>query len=138
LDASVEATLTGPLGRTISLGRSDARTGLGDVPLFAKVNWNAGVHNYVIYGAVNIPNGTFERRLANLSIGHWALDSGIGYTYFDQKSGWELSAVVGATYNWENYEIGYQNGIDLHVDWAASKFLTSSCRWASWAMPTVR
>jgi hypothetical protein len=124
LDASVEATLTGPLGRTISLGRSDDRTGFGDVPLLVKVNWNAGVHNYMVYGALNIPNGTFERRLANLSVGHWAFDSGVGYTYFDQKSGWELSAVLGATYNWENHVLEYQNGIDLHLDLAASKFLT--------------
>lgn len=124
LDASVDATLTGPLGRTVSLSRSDDRTGFGDVPVFAKLNWNAGVHNYMIYGAMSVPNGTFERRLANLSIGHWAVDSGVGYTYFDQKSGWEYSAVLGATYNWENHDLDYQNGIGLHLDWAASKFLT--------------
>jgi hypothetical protein len=105
LDASVDVTLTGPLGRTVSLSRTDDRTGFGDVPLFGKLNW-------------------FERRLANLSIGHWASDSGVGYTYFDQKSGWELSAVLGFTYNWENYDLDYRNGIDMHLDWAASKFLT--------------
>ncbi len=124
LEADVDVALTGPLGRTVSLGRTDDRTGFGDLPLFAKVNWNVGVHNYMLYTAVNIPNGTFERRLANLSIGHWASDSGVGYTYFNPKTGWELSAVLGATYNWENRTLDYQNGIDLHLDWAASKFLT--------------
>ena len=124
LDASVDVSLTGPLGRTVSLSRNDDRTGFGDVPLFGKLNWNAGVHNYMLYTAVNIPNGTFERRLANLSIGHWASDSGLGYTYFDPKTGWEFSAVVGAIYNWENHDLDYRNGIDMHLDWAASKFLT--------------
>jgi hypothetical protein len=123
-DAEVDVTLTGPLGRSVSLSRSDDRTGFGDVPLFGKLNWSAGVHNYLLYTAVNIPNGTFERRLANLSIGHWASDSGVGYTYFNPKSGWELSAVLGFTYNWENHDIDYQNGINMHLDWAASKFLT--------------
>jgi hypothetical protein len=124
LEADVDVSITGPLGRTVSLSRSDDRTGFGDLPLFAKVNWNAGVHNYMLYTAVNIPNGTFERRLANLSIGHWASDSGVGYTYLDTKSGWEFSAVLGFTYNWENHDVDYQNGIDMHLDWAASKFLT--------------
>jgi hypothetical protein len=124
LDASVDVALTGPLGRTVSLSRNDDRTGFTDVPVFGKLNWNAGVHNYMLYTAVNIPNGTFERRLANLSMGHWASDSGIGYTYFNPKTGWEFSAVLGATYNWENDDLDYRNGIDMHLDWAASKFLT--------------
>jgi hypothetical protein len=123
-DAAVDATLTGPLGGTVSLSRSDDRTGFADVPLFGKVNWSAGVHNYMLYTAVNIPNGSFERRLANLGIGHGALDAGVGYTYLNPKTGWEFSAVLGATYNWENQTLDYQNGIDMHLDWAASKFLT--------------
>jgi hypothetical protein len=123
LEATVDAVVTGPLGRTIALSRTDDRTGFGDVPLFAKVNWNAGVHNYMLYTAVNVPNGAYERRLANLSIGHWASDSGVGYTYLNPKSGWEFSAVLGFTYNWENYTTDYRNGIDMHLDWAASKFL---------------
>lgn len=124
LDASVDVTLTGPLGRTVSLSRSDDRTGFTDVPIFGKLNWNAGVHNYMLYTAVNVPNGTFERRLANLSLGHWAWDAGVGYTYFNPKAGWEFSAVLGVTYNWENHTTEYQNGIDMHLDWAASKFLS--------------
>jgi len=124
LDASVDVALTGPLGRTVSLSRTDDRTGFADVPLFGKLNWNAGVHNYMLYTALNIPNGTFERRLANLSIGHWASDSGVGYTYLNPKTGWELSAVLGFTYNWENHDIDYRNGLDMHLDWAASKFVT--------------
>jgi hypothetical protein len=124
LEATADAVLTGPLGRTIALSRTDERTGFTDVPVFGKLNWNAGVHNYMLYTGLNVPNGTYERRLANLSIGHWAADTGVGYTYFNQKTGWELSAVVGFTYNWENRTTDYRNGIDMHLDWGASKFLT--------------
>lgn len=66
----------------------------------------------------------FGARLANAAIGHGAADGGIGYTYFDQKTGYEFSAVTGLTYNLVNPSTGYQNGIDWHLDWGASKFLT--------------
>ena len=36
----------------------------------------------------------------------------------------EFSAVGGLTYNLENMSTGYRNGVDLHIDWAASQFLT--------------
>jgi hypothetical protein len=125
---AVDATLTGalgPIGFTVSGGASDTVTGFADLPLFANLRWNAGVHNYMTYIAGNLPIGNYEaRRLANLGLGHGALDSGLGYTYFDPKSGNEFSAVLGFTYNFENFHTDYQNGIDMHLDWGASKFLT--------------
>ncbi|WP_261985174.1 transporter [Pseudomonas arsenicoxydans] len=45
---------------------------------------------------------------------HAALDAGGGYTYFDKTN--EFSAVAGLTYNWENTDIDYQNGIDARPD----------------------
>jgi hypothetical protein len=36
----------------------------------------------------------------------------------------EFSAVLGLTYNFENSTTQYKNGIDAHLDWAASHFLT--------------
>src|SRR5262245_8375481 len=78
----------------------------------------------MLYALVNIPNGAYDKRLSNPSIGHWGVDTGVGYTYLNPKSGWEFSAVLGATYNGENQTLDYQNGIDLHLDLAASKFLT--------------
>ena len=65
-------------------------------------------------------------RLANLGIGHGAADAGVGYTYFDPKTGHEFSVVTGLTYNLVNPSTGYQNGIDWHVDWGASQFLTKT------------
>ncbi|HWE18231.1 MAG TPA: transporter, partial [Hyphomicrobiaceae bacterium] len=44
--------------------------------------------------------------------------------YFNQKTGNEFSAVLGFTYNFQNFDTDHQNGIDMHLDWAASKFLT--------------
>jgi hypothetical protein len=47
-----------------------------------------------------------------------------GYTYFDHPTGREFSAVAGLTYNLENASTNYQNGVDFHLDWAASQFLS--------------
>ncbi len=89
------------------------------------LKWNEGVHNYLAYVTGNIPVGRYDQNsLANLGIGHQALDAGGGYTYFNPQTGYEFSSVVGLTYNFENTHTDYQNGIDLHWDWGASRFIT--------------
>ncbi len=66
----------------------------------------------------DIPVGAYDpARLTNLGIGHAAIDSGGGYTYFNPATGHEFSAVAGFTYNFKNRDTQYQNGIDFHVDW---------------------
>ncbi len=65
-----------------------------------------------------------SNRLANLGLGHWSVDGGAGYTYFNPQTGYEFSVVGGLTYNFVNPDIDYKNGINFHVDWGASKFLT--------------
>ena len=40
-----------------------------------------------------------------------------------RRAGREFSIVGGVTYNFENGATNYRNGIDSHVDWAASQFL---------------
>jgi hypothetical protein len=62
--------------------------------------------------------------LSNIGIGHGAVDAGGGYTYFNPQTGHELSAVLGFTYNLINPSTQYQNGVDMHLDWGASQFLT--------------
>ena len=53
-------------------------------------------------------------------------DAGYGYTYFDTKTGHEFSAVLGFTYNFENPDTDYQNGIDAHLDYGISQFLSQN------------
>ncbi|MGB8744157.1 MAG: transporter [Xanthobacteraceae bacterium] len=62
--------------------------------------------------------------LANIGIGHGAIDAGAGYTYFNPQMGHEFSAVGGFTYNLTNQATDYQNGVDFHLDMAASQFLS--------------
>jgi len=122
---NIDATLTGPRGNQISGHAADRRAGLADLFYQGTLKWNHGVDNFMVYVTGNIPNGTFDAtRLANLSLGYTAVDGGIGYTYFDTKTGREFSIVGGVTYNTINPDLQYQNGIDFHIDWAASQFLS--------------
>jgi hypothetical protein len=104
---------------------SDSTTGFGDLyPQFA-VRWNSGVNSYMTYITGDVPVGTYNSSsLANIGIGHGAIDAGGGYTYFNPQTGHELSAVLGFTYNFMNPSTQYQNGVDMHLDWGASQFLT--------------
>jgi len=129
LNANVTATANilgmtvGPFSKSIT--RQQDTTGFTDlIPMFTD-RWNAGVNNYMVYITGDIPVGLYSSsNLANIGIGHGAIDGGVGYTYFDEKAGHEFSAVLGFTGNFENHSTGYTSGIDMHLDWGASQFLS--------------
>ena len=69
--------------------------------------------------------GTYHStRLSNIGIGDGAFDGGFGYTYFDPVKGHEFYAVAGLTYNFMNPSTDYQSGVDFHLEWGASQFLS--------------
>ena len=129
--ASLNGTLSGTLGglpfgpRSVSI--SDTAWGFSDfIPQFA-LRWNSGVNNYMTYITGDVPIGAYNSsNLANMGIGHGAIDAGAGYTYFNPQTGHKLSGVLGFTSNFINPSTQYQNGVDMHFDWAASQFLTDS------------
>lgn len=107
--------------------RSQTLGGGTDVNPFASLSWNTGSNNFMTYLSLNVPVGSYEAsRLANLGLGHAALDWGAAYTYLDEENGWEFSALAGVTYNWENPSTDYQNGIDSHLDWGASRWISKN------------
>lgn len=126
--ASLGGTLTTGIGafaatRMGSIG--DSVTSVGDLYPQATLKWNSGANNFMTYITGDIPVGAYDQtRLANLGIGHGAIDGGGGYTYFNPATGHEFSAVAGFTYNFKNQDTQYQNGIDFHLDWGASQFLS--------------
>jgi hypothetical protein len=119
------ATLSGLGGNTLSGARSDEVIGLGDLNPTASLKWNRDKHNFMVYATTGIPVGAYSTtRISALGIGHWAVDTGAGYTYLNENTGSELSAVFGFTYNFINPYTQYQNGIDAHLDWAISPYVT--------------
>ena len=104
---------------------ADSNTGFGDLYPTATLKWHDGVHNWMTYMTGDIPVGAYDpNRLANIGIGHGAIDGGFGYTYLNPATGHEFSGVGGFTYNLKNQDTQYQNGIDFHFDWGASQFLS--------------
>jgi hypothetical protein len=127
--ASLAGTLTaiGPLGGTVTRTGmlSDSLVSVGDLYPTATLRWNNGVNNYMAYVTGDAPVGDYNPgRLANLGIGHGAIDAGGGYTYFNPATGNEFSGVAGFTYNFKNPDTQYQSGVDFHFDWGASHFLS--------------
>jgi hypothetical protein len=115
--------IAGGPGFSIGRGLTEAVTGIGDLVPEALLRWNFGVNNFMTYITGNLTMGLYDpTRIANLGIGHNAIDAGGAYTYFDQKTGREFSATLGFTYNFENEHTQYQNGVDMHLDWGASQF----------------
>jgi len=126
---NLTGTLTIPGIGPVSFARteniSDSVTSVGDLYPQFSLRWNKGVDNFMTYITGDIPVGAYDStRLSNLGLGHGAIDSGAGYTYFNPQTGHELSAVAGFTYNFVNTHTNYQNGVDFHLDWGASQFLT--------------
>ena len=90
-DAALNATIGGSLAglplptRSISIEQS--AIAFGDVIPQFTLRWNAGVNNYMTYITGDIPVGKYNSSdLANLGLGHGAIDGGVAYTYFDQAA----------------------------------------------------
>ncbi|OWF65561.1 hypothetical protein B6A14_07155 [Polynucleobacter hirudinilacicola] len=107
--------------------KANSVTGSTDIYPLASLAWNKGNNNFMTYVTGDIPVGTYSSTsLSSIGIGHAAMDAGGGYTYLNNTTGLEFSSVVGATYNWMNNQTNYKNGIDSHLDWSLSQFVSQS------------
>jgi hypothetical protein len=114
-------------GLNTEFNKANSSTGSTDVYPLASLAWNKGNNNFMTYVTGAIPVGTYSATsLSSIGIGHAAMDAGGGYTYLNNKTGLEFSTVVGATYNWMNNQTNYKNGIDSHMDWSLSQFLSQN------------
>jgi hypothetical protein len=126
LSAMISGTL-GPFPFFRSDSLSQTVEGFGDLYPMATLRWNRGVDNYMLYVTGDIPGGLYSSsNLANIGIGHGAVDSGVGYTYFNPQTGREFYVVTGLTYNFINPSTQYQNGVDWHLDWGAAQFINKA------------
>jgi hypothetical protein len=79
-------TAAGPIATTHTGVLEDALTSYGDIVPTATLRWNQGVNNYMTYITGDIPAGDYSpMRLANIGIGHGAIDAGGGYTYSTRR-----------------------------------------------------
>jgi hypothetical protein len=126
--ATIDGTLTVGAGgfaatRMGSIG--DSITSVGDLYPMMTLKWNSGVNNYMTYVTGDIPVGAYDpSRIANLGLGHGAIDGGGGYTYLNPATGRTFSGVAGLTYNFKNPDTQVQSGVDFHFDWSAAQFVS--------------
>ena len=107
--------------------KANSVSGSTDIYPLASLSWNKGNNNFMTYVTGDVPVGTYSpTSLSSIGIGHAAIDTGGGYTYLNNTTGLEFSSVVGATYNWMNNQTNYKNGIDSHLDWSLSQFVSQN------------
>jgi hypothetical protein len=137
----VDGTLTLGVGSLVAVRQgsiSSSVTGFGDLDPIAQLFWNSGNNNWFAFLTGDIPVGAYNSsNLANVGIGHGAIDGGGGYTYLDAKTGREFSVVTGLTYNLINPSSDYQNGIDWHLDWGLSQALSKQIAIGAVGMSTT-
>ncbi|HMK88684.1 MAG TPA: transporter [Methylocystis sp.] len=118
------AASLGTNGVATNFSFGDSISGFGDLAPQLSLYWTRGVNNFMVYATGNAPVGEYsQRRLANLGIGHGAVDGGLGYTYSNSDAKLEFSAVAGFTYNQINPFTNYRSGVDFHLDVGASTSL---------------
>lgn len=112
---------------TQTLNRSDTDSGGADLYPQAQIAWTSGNNNWMAYITGDLPVGSYSStRLSNIGLGHTAVDIGGAYTYLNSTSGFEASATLGFTYNGMNTSTNYQSGVDSHLDWEVSQFLSQN------------
>jgi hypothetical protein len=112
---------------TQTLNRSDSDSGGMDLYPQAQIAWTSGKNNWMAYVTGDLPVGSYSStRLSNIGLGHTAIDVGGAYTYLNNTSGFEASATLGFTYNGMNTSTNYQSGVDSHLDWDVSQFLSQN------------
>jgi hypothetical protein len=88
------------------------------------LNWNAGLSIYV-------PTGAYSTQRGSLNIGKniWAFMPQAGVTYFDPKSGWDVSGTFVYVTQTNNDATDYQSGDIFHLDWAVGKHFGDRMEW---------
>jgi hypothetical protein len=129
-DVDVSAVLSGPLGNQIGLSASDSKLVIGDPIATAALGWKNGDWHIQVSTIVNIPIGDYrEGQLANLAFHRWAGDASLAASWHEPKSGWDVTAKAGFTFNGKNDVTDYTTGTEFHLEAAIEK--TLSPKWSA-------
>jgi hypothetical protein len=130
--ANLDASLQTPLGnREISLGNA----AIGDSLLIPfLLGWNDGNLHWSVGLNVYIPTGAYS--LHELSVGKnvWGFMPQFAFTYFDPKTGFDLSATFVYTTLTNNDATQYQSGDMINLDWAIGKHFGAKGAWEAGIM----
>lgn len=123
--ASLKMTLTTSAGSAQS---SDTNFGIGQSGLIpAYLSWKLGGNfSLAVYEAIYIPTGSYSTsNPLNLNRGYWSFDTNVALSWFNEKSGTELSTVAGLMANTVNPHTDYQTGTEFHLEYVLNQFVTN-------------
>lgn len=125
IDLDVEADVAipnDPMQRTVR--RKDSASGLGDIlllPLMLNYNVSPAL-NYNFRVGLYAPSGEYEAgKLANQGKNFWSIEPTAAMIYLNPKTGRELSAFLGVTFNQENDDTDYKSGTQAHMEITAAQ-----------------
>lgn len=115
----IDANLVvGPYGG----GTSSRITTMGDPVLTGILGWQNGAYHWNLTGMVNVPAGHYrENSITNIAFHRWGADLSLAGTWYEPSVGWDLSGVVGLTFNGNNAKTKYRTGTGLHLETAISR-----------------
>lgn len=121
------AVLRGPSGGQLTASTRDTAFIFGDPTAKSDLGWKWGDFHLKASLEINIPAGQYRvDQLANLSYHRWAQDASLAQTWHDDKTGWDVSAKAGLTFNGENPSTHYATGTEFHVEGSLAKALSSA------------
>ncbi len=123
-DIDVDQSVLNRFGVTTK--RSGNLTSITDIvvnPIM--IGWHAGNFHWNVLAAVFMPAGNYDKnRVANTGRNAWAVSPQFGATWFDPKTGWEVSGAAIYMNSFSNTDTNYRSGDIVHVDFAAGRMLT--------------
>jgi len=121
-------SFAGELSNGYQGGFTDTQTGMGDLTVTPALGYHSGNNHWVYSASVFVPTGYYEpatfdianRTASVLSFGknRWAITPTVSYTYFDMKSGLELSASGGITFSQRNSATDYLTAPEIVIEMA--------------------
>lgn len=97
-------------------------TTLGDPVVTGTLGWQNGSYHWSLVGMVNVPAGHYrENSMSNIAFHRWGADVSMAGTWYDPAVGWDISGVIGVTFNGNNPKTNYRTGTEWHLEAAVSR-----------------
>jgi hypothetical protein len=108
-----------------NLSSSDSVFNLDDLIVNpVMLGWNSGNFHWMALVSIAMPTASYNKsNLANTGLNYWSVQPQFSATYYQPKSGLDVSASLTYVINTENHATNYRTGNLLHVDWAVGKQL---------------
>lgn len=135
LKASV---VTAGVSRDISRDISIDNGGFADsLVIPAMLNWSSGNFHWLTSLFLYVPTAPYHTGQLNLGRNIWGFMPQLALTYFDPKSGLDLSAAVTYVTMTKNSATDYASGDILHVDWGLGLHFGGHAEWEAGVLGNI-